>query len=286
MRHHFRTVVSAVLTLSSLSVSAANTLPASRTWLDRPWEIRYVLFAEEAGTRQSKIRAARSFNAEQNASGKKTIHRSAAALLEPAVTLAVPGKEAITVVLLEFDHAGRIVKQKGTLGKMSAKRNMLGTLVLIRDDAPGATPYYFADWSQGIPGDVTFSPAVCSSYNDRYRYQDDWSINDPAGNFGCREWTAQLYTRDQPYIDVTSYSPHGTFIGELVGWSRFEDPPKPVIGRHGKTWLCLHECPDGEMPGVIPDIRAWTAKHGYPMPERPRKQPLYPNADYKDDLNE
>ena len=285
MRHHVLAVASTVLALSALSAPAVSAPPASRTWLDRSWEIRYVLFAEEAGTRQSKIRAARSFNAEQKASGKESIHLSAAALFEPIVTIAVSGGAKIAVVLLAFDHAGRIVNQQGALGKMSGKRNMLDTLVLIRNDAPGATPYYFADWSQGIPGDVTFSPAVCSSYDIR-RYGPGWDIDHYAGNFGCREWTAQLYARDQPYIDVTSYSSRGTLIGELVGWSRFEDPPKPVIGRHGKTWLCLHECPAGEKPGVIPDIKAWTAKHGYPMPERPRKQPLYPNADYKDDLNE
>lgn len=285
MRRCYLAVVSAVLALPSLCVPAAGAPSAYLTWLERPWEIRYVLFVEEVQRRQSKKAVAWEFNAEQVKSPKKRIHLSAAALYEPSVTLPVPGRQPIAVVLLAFDSAGHIVNQQGGLGKMSAKRNLVDTLVLIKDDSPGATPYYFADWSQGIPGDVTFSPAVCSS-EDRFRYQDDWSISDPSGNFGCREWTAQLYARDQPYIDVTSWSPRGTHIGELVGWSRFEDPPKPVIGRHGKTWLCLHECPAGEQPGVIPDIRAWTAKHRFPMPERPRKQPLYPNADYKDDLNE
>jgi hypothetical protein len=234
---------------------------------------------------QIEIEGAKKFNAEQEAPGKERIYLSAAALYEPSATFAVPRGEAITIVLLAFDGTGRIVNHKGALGSMSAKRNLLDTLVLIKDALPDARPYDLADWSQGIPGDVTFSPAVCNSYDIR-RYQAGWDVEHFAGNFGCREWTAQLYARDQPYIDVTSYSPRGTFIGELVGWSRFEDPPKPVIGRHGKTWLCLHECPAGEKPGVIPDIKAWTARHGYPMPERPRKQPLYPNADYQDDLNE
>jgi hypothetical protein len=285
MSHHILAAVSAALILSAVSPPAANASSRARTWLERPWEIRYVLFAEEVSSMQSEIRVARSFNTEQEAPGKEKIYLSAAALFEPTTTLAVPGKEPIAIVLLAFDRAGRIVNQKGALGKMSAKRNVLDTLVLINADTPGVRPYDLADWSQGIPGDVTFSPAVCTSYDIR-RYGAAWDIEHFAGNFGCREWTAQLYDRDQPYIDVTSYSPRGIFIGELVGWSRFEDPPKPVIGRHGKTWLCLHECPHGEKPGVIPDIRAWTAKHGYPMPKRPPKQPLYPNADYKDDLNE
>jgi hypothetical protein len=285
MIRHLVAVVSSALALSAMSVQAAGAPPASRTWIERPWEIRYVLFAEEAWTMQSEIRVSQRLNAEQEVPGKKSVYRHAAALFEPTATLAVPGAQPVAVVLLAFDRAGRIVNQKGALARMSAKRDMLDTLVLINDKAPGATPYDLADWSQGIPGDVTFSPAVCTTYDIR-RYGAAWDIEHFAGNFGCREWTSQLYARDQPYIDVTSYSPRGTFIGELVGWSRFEDPPKPVIGRHGKTWLCLHECPAGEKPGVIPDIKAWTARHGYPMPERPRKQPLYPNADYKDDLNE
>lgn len=234
---------------------------------------------------QISIEGARKFNAEEKMSKKERPYLFARALFPRPATLAVPGARPIATVLLTFDRAGHIANQQGVLSKMSAKRNMLDTLVLVNANISGAEPYDLADWSQGIPGDVTFSPAVCTS-DDNRRYGAGWDIENYVGNFGCREWTAQLYARDQPYIDVTSWSPRGTHIGELVGWSRFEDPPKPVIGRHGKTWLCLHECPAGEQPGVIPDIRAWTAKHRFPMPERPRKQPLYPNADYKDDLNE
>ena len=275
----------ASLALFTLSASATGSRSASQTWLDRPWEIRYVLFAEEAWSMQIDIESGQRFNAERNGHEKEKTHLDATALFKPTRILSVPGGQPIAVVLLAFDRAGHIVGQRNSLGKMSAKRNLIDTLVLIDNDTPGTKSYRLAKWSQGIPGDVTFSPAVCNS-EDRYRYLDDWRVTDPSGNFGCREWTSQLYDRDQPYIDVTSWSPRGTHIGELVGWSRFEDPPKPVIGRHGKTWLCLHECPAGEQPGVIPDIKAWTAKHRFPMPERPRKQPLYPNADYKDDLNE
>jgi hypothetical protein len=227
---------------------------------------------------------ARKFNAEHASSRHGRIYLDAAALLDPTFTFAVPGGEPVAVVLLAFDRKGLVLHSRGALRGMMAKRSVLGNLALIHDRA-GANPYYFAEWSQGVPGDASFSPAVCNS-DDRYRYKEDWSINDPSGGFGCREWTEQLYHRDQPYIDVTSYSPRGNFIGELVGWSRFEDPPKPVIGLQGKTWLCLHECPAGEQPGVIRDIKAWTAKHGYPMPKRPSKQPRFPNADYKDDFNE
>jgi len=277
-----------IIAIFALAVPATTTNAADReseAWLERPWEIRYMLFAEEAPRMQIGITHSKKFNAQQAARGKGKIYLSADALLTPTVIFAVPGSRSVGIILLLFDAVGRVTNQKGALSSMSAKRTRLDRLVLVHNDIPDPNPYHFGYWSQGIPGDVTFSPAACSS-DDFRRYEPGWNIDSYTGNFGCREWTAQLYDRSQPYIDVTSYATHGTFIGSLTGWSRFEDPPKPVIGRHGKTWLCLHECPAGEKPGLISDIRAWTTKHGFPMPTRPSKQPLYPNADYMDDLNE
>ncbi len=275
----------AALAFAILPVQAADSTSKSRVWLDRPWEIRYVLFGASALTKQLEFEVARESNAKKEAPGDRSVYLNGAALLKPTSTFRVPGTQAISVVLVRFDEAGRVLSKGQVLRKMTAKRNLLDVLVLVHDASPFGRPYYFADWSQGIPGDVSFSPAVCIPPDWR-RYEDGWDIDGYTGNFGCREWTAQLYDRDSPYIDVTSYAPHGTFIGEFVGWSRFEDPPKPVIGKQKNTWLCLHDCPAGEKPGMIPDIKAWTAKHGFPMPQRPPKQPLYPNADYLDDLNE
>lgn len=269
----------------TLATPAIGDSSPSQTWLERPWEIRYALFAEEASMVRSGIAQSRKFNAEQVARGEEKIYLGAQALFETTTTFTVPGARPVSVMLLKFDEVGRVVNHKGMLGRMSAKRTRLDRLVLVQNDTPDPNPYHFAYWAQGIPGDVTFSPAACSS-DDSHRYESGWDVENYIGNFGCREWTAQLYDRKQPYIDVTSYARHGAFIAALTGWSRFEDPPKPVIGKQGKVWLCLHECPRGEKPGVIPDIRAWTTRHGFPMPVRPSKQPLYPNADYMDDLNE
>ncbi len=96
---------------------------------------------------------------------------------------------------------------------------------------------------------------------------------------GLVEYTANDV---QPYINVTTYINLGkadeqTFIGDFLGWARFDDPPRPVIGKHGKYWLCLHECPDGEAPGIIPDIKAWTTKRGWPMP---KPVPFFPNSKF------
>ena len=285
MKHQTLGWIIAVFSLFAAATPTRGAHPDSEILLERPWEIRYVMFVEDARSMQIGIAESKKVNVRQAARGKEKIYLSAGALFAPTATFDVPGAQAVGIILLTFDAAGRVVNQKGVLGNMSAKRTRLDRLVLIRDNTPDPNPYHFGYWAQGVPGDVTFSPAACSSTDFR-RYEPGWNADSYTGNFGCREWTAQLYDRDQPYIDVTSYASHGTFIGSMTGWSRFEDPPRPVIGRHGKTWLCLHECPGGEKPGVIPDIRAWTTRHGYPLPVRPAKQPLYPNADYMDDLNE
>ncbi len=285
MKYRSQLLVALAIMMYCQALLAADRPSGTRVWLDRPWEIRYVLFVEEAWRMQSEITAGLKSNLEKAAPGNRNVYLHAAELFAPTIKLAVPGSETVAVVLLRFDRLGHVITKNRSLQKMTAKRNLLDDLVLIRDESPGGKPYYFADWSQGIPGDVGFSPAVCT-LQDMRRYQDGWNIDGYSGNFGCREWTAQLYDRTAPYIDVTTYASHGNFIGEFVGWSRFEDPPKPVIGQQQQVWLCLHECPAGEKPGVIPDIKAWTRRHGYPMPERPPKQPLYPNADFQDDLNE
>ncbi|RYG36057.1 MAG: hypothetical protein EON93_05655 [Burkholderiales bacterium] len=85
----------------------------------------------------------------------------------------------------------------------------------------------------------------------------------------------------QPYIDVTSHQTsrkygREAYIGDVLGWARFDDPVRPVIGQVGRYWVCFHECPDGEKPGVIPNFRLWLARRGWPVP-----QPIPFFADHK-----
>lgn len=102
----------------------------------------------------------------------------------------------------------------------------------------------------------------------------------PNGSKVCAGLAEHSHKDWQPYINVTTYiqpdkatlkkdpkAQPQTFIGDVLGWARFDDAPRPVIGKHGDYWLCLHECPEGDAPGIIPDIQAWTAKRGWPMPK-------------------
>ena len=40
-------------------------------------------------------------------------------------------------------------------------------------------------------------------------------------------------------------------------------------------------CPNGEAPGIIPDIKLWAARNGWPVPKRPKKQPMFFDREYK-----
>ncbi|WGG52941.1 hypothetical protein [Rugamonas sp. DEMB1] len=281
-------ISAALLSTSNEALSANPVLgrDISREWLVRPWEIRYVVFLAEARSVRNSARSARDMNVALEKKGREKVYLLGAELLEPTITFEVPGEESLAAVLIMFDPSGKVVSGNARLRRLTAKFSMLGRLVLTFDGSTVKRGYGLADWSQGIPGDDSFSPAICTRIDDA-RYADGWDKDDHYhGSFGCREWTAQLYNRAQPYIDVTSYSKCGSFIGKFVGWSRFTDPPKPIIGLQGKTWLCLLDCPVGEKPGIIHDITEWAVKHRFPVPTPPPTQPIYPNSNYKDDLSE
>ena len=228
-----------------------------------------------------QIDFAKDFNAADGKKGNNYIYLNGRELLNESKIIFPTHAGSIAIAPMTFDSGGRVLNMQ----HFAAKLSNIDRFVLTRPDQPKSKPYAFGDWNQGIPGDASFSPAFCTTL-DSHRYDAHWNRNDYRGNVGCREWTAQLYRPEQRYIDVTTYSRVGNFIGELTGWARFEDPLRPIIGMHGNQWLCLHECPAGEQPGVIPNIHEWTRKHNFPMPERPARQPVYPNANYKDDLNE
>ena len=66
-----------------------------------------------------------------------------------------------------------------------------------------------------------------------------------------------------------------------TGWGRFDVPPKPVIGKAFDTWVCFYECPNGEAPGIISNIKAWAKANSWPVPKPPKKQPMFPDREFK-----
>lgn len=262
--------------------------PGSKVWIERPWNIRYFLHFDDAHLMEIGQRVTARLNLESERSTKPAIYRSHEALFSPTTVLHLSEDDNPAVMVLTFDRSGNVQTRNNKSLPLKGKLNQLHDLVLVTSDTAKEPPYLLADWFWGIPGDgAVFSPGVCDLHDaDRYATGFDAGRYAYLGNFGCREWTYQLYDPDQPYINVTSYEKGGTYIKEFVGWSRFSDPPKPVIGKQDKTWLCLHECPAGDAPGVIPDIAAWCKKHGFALPQPPDKQPMFLNADYPYDPEE
>lgn len=276
------------LLLGTSNTSLAELLEAeepSHRWFNTPWEIRYLLFVNTQKRYAEAERLAREHNTSDSRTKKGNVYLDAKALIKAKLIFVTPKAQSVALGMIAFNEQGEVISDDEELHKFIAKLSILDSLVLVRKNAPEAKPYKLLYWSQGIPGEMSIGPSPCTML-DILRYDDRWKSGGYPGDFGCREWTAQLFNDERPYIDVTTYTKRGNFIGEFVGWSRFKDTHKPIIGLNGKTWLCLYECPIGEQPGVISDIKAWARKHDYPVPIPPPYQPEYPNKNYKNDLEE
>ncbi|HZX29257.1 MAG TPA: hypothetical protein VFF16_19445 [Telluria sp.] len=266
-------------TLAALPVGAAkeNTKSVNETWIERPWEIRYIIDVLDRIDRKAMREISLRERAQKGGVERFQLYDS---LVAPESNITLGPESLHHVVALEFDRKGRLLTKHDASTVLYARRSVTDTIKLTGEEVP----YFVAEWFQGLHGAGTeFAPAVCGS-SDRDRYHEDWDRDyDDYGNFGCREWTYQLNESTAKYIDVTSYSKHGASIGRFTGWARFTDPPRPVIGKHRKRWYCLYECPAGEHPGPIANIKTWTRRHGFPMPRGPHEQPEFPDKNYPDD---
>lgn len=265
--------------------------PGSHVWIERPWEARYILFATTAHS--WSLRHARA--AKNNAQPSQTYFFweaffDAAAKIDAPVGSVLD--EALVVVPIEFDQQGFVLTTHSHAGRLRGRINRLRYVTLSSGDEPDTRNYNLGIWFTGL-GDVStdWAPGFCDELHvpnaalvrsELYLYGRLFKPDEFSTTFGCREWAYQLYDRERPYIDVTSYVPkgetypHGSYIREFIGWARFEDH-KPVIGKHGNNWYCLHDCPKDGKPGPIPDIRAWAQANGWPVPKRPKRMPVFPD---------
>jgi len=284
-----------------------NNRPLDLTWIERPWEYKYLF----------KIENLSSFEESRRDTPKKRKPKTPAVLyffggFPPTTVIKIPHLSAalidseLAVLRVDIQKDQKVSTPNDWGIPLEAHLNGFEDIVLsplegIADDRMIEVGHFF----MGHYGasDPRYSPAICqNSFGDNTspteisgRYVE--SNFDPisVGYFGCREWAAQLYDKNRPYIDVTSYEyeydyekpaikkgPRKGFqpfkipltydprVHSLIGFSRFEDPPKPVIGNHRGQWICFNDCPDGAAPGLIDDIKVWTKKQGWPEPKPPR----------------
>jgi len=285
------------------------------SWINREWEYRYLLVVRNGWEGIQKLVQREWIKkplniANQNIAG----HFNPLFILIPESTV-FPGWGMRPVLRLDITPDGTI--QTATLqGKVvEAKLNRLEGIVLSpKGEFPPSFTIDFGTLFLGAPyaADPSYSPSICSTldmeadshftgrYQKKFKADSDSLLRGFEGYFGCREWAAQLYDENRPYIDVTSYEwgpditrpkkggkyPVGpvTYIKPFIGFSRFQDAPKPVIGQHLGQWYCITDCPEGNAPGKIENIRLWAAKQGWPVPERPENVRRFINQkpDYED----
>jgi hypothetical protein len=293
---------------TKLAMAANADVVSSLDWIDRPWEYRYLLHVEPVDDFEFEAKKQRHIDYESD-KGLSNVHMPGPFKLSWVVQRTdktdVPDRDRFAVLRIDIKEDRTITTPNLWGLQLDARLNANEDIVLVPRIAKPDKIVRFGQFFMGsyAATDERYSPTICNQFFGdnvdptdgigRYVEKDFDPISH--GYFGCREWAAQLYSRQRPYIDVTSYEyeidyekpelksgPRKGFhpikkpltieprIVHFVGFSRFEDAPKPVIGNHEGQWLCLTDCPDGNAPGPITDIKAWAAKHGWPVPQRPK----------------
>lgn len=303
-----------LLTLSGSCAWAGNPIDSPNdpfiTWIDREWEYRYLLVVEGRWKGMQKK--------QQDDWIKRPAHVANQQIeghFDPTLQLIPPSEAMVNQDernVLRLDVArDRTVLQPTLQGKtVEARLNDLRDIVLAAKGE--SSPSFTINFGTLFLGtyaaaDPAYSPSICTNldletdtrypgrYLKGYKADSDEGRSGHKGYFGCREWAAQLYDRDRPYIDVTSYEwgpdfdkpekkgkyPVGAvaYIKPFIGFSRFQDAPKPVIGKDRQQWYCLTDCPEGTTPGKIDDIASWAKTRGWPVPKRPKNVRQYINKE-------
>jgi hypothetical protein len=290
--------------LSAFVAYAASGAPiaqedGSRVWIGRPWEFRYVLKIDKPRAFETDARIAKA----DHATDSPDIARMVEMIMPDVKTYLIPNEyyesdNKVATLLMTFNEQGKVTSRYDWPHVLYGRLNRIGNLVLAPGNGPDDLQFRLGIWYTGRSSDeVGYVPAICTA-DDEERYRKGFSGNTVTGGFGCREWGYYLQNPDYPYIDITSYQwgedyskkpnkqgkyplQRETYIRPVIGWGRFDVTPKPVIGRHGTNWICLYECPNGDAPGIIPDIKAWATKNGWPVPKTPKKMPMFPDRQYK-----
>lgn len=263
-------------------------------WSGRPWELQYVLYVTDGWVSDLRVTKKRAEKA-----GPAALDRDWRELFSPNNVIQSRAKwaqpdDGLSSILIEFDRDGK-VKTKNSYGEQLYGRiDRLMYITLSPGDYAKQPRFDLGEWFMGI-GDVSthWAPGLCDVHtmpnpfaktDTGYLYGPVFTPSLGSPTFGCREWAYQLGDPNRPYIDITSYFPKkedpdgsGAHVYQTMGWSRFNDERKPVIGKNEEDWYCFHDCPGGDKPGLIPDIKAWVKKNGWALPKRPTRVPVFPD---------
>lgn len=265
-------------------------------WLERPWEIQYFVFITDNWDADYRS-SLRFYEKEPNRAFQSWEH-----LFQPTHTFQTKDDypETYTTVVIEFDKNG-FVQTPNTSPKLLRGRLDVYLNMSLATGTPDERNHYIGDWFMGWGDESTsWAPSLCESSevpaplsdtNEYYKYGPAFEPSITFPTFGCREWAYQLRDPDRPYIDITSYfipktldpDGPGTYVRQTTfGWFGFDMPLKPVIGKQKDKWYCFFACPDGQAPGLIPNIGVWATQHGWPTPTPPQHMPMFPDPPQSD----
>ena len=301
-KYYFKLAIFTLLYSVTISlIAGADTENANskniRPWLERPWAWRYLIYISPDWGNYKKFE--QGYNQKI---GPHALDRQWKPLFDATYFFQAYDKDTrpgngISVVLVEFDKGGKVTTPNA-FGKPLHGRIDQNMRVTLADGDSGVDRQFdIGHWFVGV-GDAStdWAPSICSidqmlspfdKTDTSYLYGPVYHIHYGRPTVGCREWAYQIKDPGRPYIDVTSYIPErfdphgpGTYIHETIGWARFEDH-KPVIGKQENDWYCLHDCPNNDQPGIIPDINAWASRNGWTAPHPPTRVPVFPDPPAK-----
>ena len=308
LKTYFKFAVLALLCSVAIPVIAAADSANSNPdpligWVKRPWGWRYLMYiSTEWDTRKKMAKLTNEKIGPQALDREWMPLFDATHFFQSKKNGAHPGN-GISVVVIEFDKDGKVTSPhtfgKPLHGRIGNPRIGHASVdqpvaVTLASGDPGVDPQFdFGWWFLGLSdASIHSAPSICSgthmsSFYDlidsSYLYGPALHISIEFATVGCREWAYQIKKYGRPYIDVTSYIPKPCYrkglehyIHETIGWAGFGDH-KPIIGKHENDWYCLHDCPRGDRPGIIRDIKAWADRNGWKAPQPPTRVPVFPD---------
>jgi len=288
--------------IASTAFAQSTTAAGSRRieWLERPWGLQYILVVDDnwaSSQRVTKKITEKRGPGELDRQWEEIVDRNS--FHKTRDKWRDMPDHGLSVVAIEFDRDGKVSSPHKFPAPLYGKIDRLLYVTLSPGDYAKQPRFDLGEWFLGL-GDVSthWAPGLCgardmpspfSKTDTGYLYGP---VFDPApttnATFGCREWAYQLGDPNRPYIDITSYYSKkadpdgpGTYVVDTMGWAGFNDVRKPIIGKHADDWFCLHDCPKGAKPGLIPDIKVWAAENGWPVPKRPTRIPVFPDPPAK-----
>jgi len=288
-------VASTVVVAHAGAPEQKETLRATRPqWIERPWELDYVVQVDSSRSHRVAKKWATDHNAPKNLSDRLGWAGVIDLSHQISINPMFPGNDLV-ISRIEFDPQGIVTTPHTHGSPLRGRLTDRLDIVLATGDGPRDPVYPLGPWFQGFGGSEHWAPTLCSrSGNDHadpalpsdhktmYLYGKGYRHDEFVASFGCREWAYQLKDPDRPYIDVTSYrpgaKPANTRVHPFVGWAYAGQARKPVIGLNLGQWYCLLDCPQGEVPGRIDDIRLWAKRNGWQAPRQPKQMPMFPDS--------